>query len=96
MFDLPVDTKLSRKQYSTFRKSLLNDGFNMVQFSIYERHCSSEDNMEVHCRRVEGFLPPGGEVRVLTVTDKQYEKMRIYWGDVKKPTPPPPAQLELF
>lgn len=96
MFDLPTDTKTARKQYTRFRKSLLKDGFTMMQYSVYIRHCASAENAEVHEGRVEGTLPPDGEVRVLRITDKQYERMRVFWGKRRKPTEPPPAQLELF
>jgi CRISPR-associated protein Cas2 len=96
MFDLPVDTKKARRQYALFRKMLLTDGFTRMQFSIYARHCASEENAEVHVARVERNIPPDGEVRVLTVTDKQFERMRIFLGKVRKQPAPPPAQLELF
>jgi CRISPR-associated protein Cas2 len=96
MFDLPVDTQAARRAYARFRKSLLIDGFAMMQFSVYVRHCASEENAEVHCRRVQAALPDDGEVRVLTITDKQFERMRIFWGKKRKPPTPPPRQLELF
>jgi CRISPR-associated protein Cas2 len=38
MFDLPTDTKEARKAYHEFREELLNDGFTMLQFSVYARH----------------------------------------------------------
>ena len=96
MFDLPTDTKAARKQYTLFRKALIKDGFTMMQFSVYVRHCASEENTDVHENRVVGVLPPDGEVRLLTVTDKQYERMRIFWGKMRKPAEQPPRQLELF
>lgn len=96
MFDLPTDTPRARKEYSYFRKNLMQDGFSMVQYSVYARHCASEENADVHYKRVQGFLPPDGEVRLITVTDKQFERMAIFWGKMRKPTPPPPRQLELF
>jgi CRISPR-associated protein Cas2 len=96
MFDLPTDTKQARKDYTDFRKCLLKDGFCMVQYSVYARHCASEENADVHYNRVKGFLPPDGEVRIIAVTDKQFERMHIFWGKMRKPTPPPPKQLELF
>jgi CRISPR-associated protein Cas2 len=96
MFDLPVDTKTARKAYADFRKNLVQDGFTMIQYSVYIRHCASEENAQVHYKRVQSFLPPDGEVRLLTITDKQFERMQIFWGKLRKPTPPPPAQLELF
>jgi CRISPR-associated protein Cas2 len=96
MFDLPVDTKKARRAYAQFRKMLLKDGFNRMQFSIYARHCASEENTSVHVQRVERNVPPDGEVRVLTVTDKQFERMRVFLGKVRKQPECPPPQLELF
>ena len=96
MFDLPVDTKLARRNYARFRAKLLDDGFAMMQYSVYARHSFSEENAHVHIQRVERCVPPDGEVRVITVTDKQFERMRIFWGKRRKPPRKAPAQLELF
>lgn len=96
MFDLPVDTKKARKAYAQFRKKLLKDGFSKMQFSVYIRHCASEENADVHIKRVEQAIPADGEVRVITVTDKQFERMRVFWGKKRKQPEQPPAQLELF
>jgi CRISPR-associated protein Cas2 len=96
MFDLPVDTKAARKAYTDFRKALIKDGFTMMQFSVYVRHCASEENADVHDNRVAAALPPDGEVRLLRITDKQYERMQVFWGRKRKPTEQPPRQLELF
>lgn len=96
MFDLPVDTKKARRAYADFRKFLIKDGFTMMQFSVYIRHCASEENAFVHVQRVERSVPPDGEVRIITITDKQFERMRIFWGKMRKPPAMPPAQLELF
>jgi CRISPR-associated protein Cas2 len=96
MFDLPVDTKAARRAYAEFRKELLVDGFEMMQYSVYARHSFSEENAQVHIKRVERIVPLDGEVRVLTITDKQFERMRIFWGKRRVPPRQPPAQLELF
>jgi CRISPR-associated protein Cas2 len=96
MFDLPTDSRAARRAYTQFRRKLLQDGFAMLQYSVYVRHCASEENAEVHFGRVERALPDDGEVRVLTITDKQFARMRVYWGKRRKPPEPPPAQLELF
>lgn len=53
MFDLPTDTKHARKAYHEFREELLNDGFTMLQFSVYARHTPSEENAVVHENRVK-------------------------------------------
>ena len=35
MFDLPTDTPKARRRYRDFRNYLLQDGFDMLQFSVY-------------------------------------------------------------
>ncbi len=96
MFDLPTSTRQARRSYTQFRKVLLKDGFAMLQYSVYIRHCASEENAAVHQQRIKNALPPDGEVRLLCITDKQYERMLVFWGKRRKPTERPPAQLELF
>jgi CRISPR-associated protein Cas2 len=96
MFDLPTDTKKARKDYTHFRKNLLKDGFSMLQYSVYVRHCASEENATVHYNRIGNFLPPDGEVRLITITDKQFGRMHTFLGKMRKPSPPAPRQLELF
>ena len=96
MFDLPVDTKKARRAYAQFRKGFLKDGFTKMQFSVYIRHCASEENVEVHAQRVQWMVPDDGEVRILNITDKQFERMRVFWGKRRKPPEQPAAQLEFF
>lgn len=96
LFDLPVETKKDRKNYAEFRKKVLKDGFTMFQFSAYLRHCPSRENAEVHVKRVKKNLPPKGHVGILTITDKQFGMMQIFYGKEEKEKPPVPQQLELF
>jgi CRISPR-associated protein Cas2 len=96
MFDLPTDTRKARKDYSDFRKLLLDDGFTMLQFSVYARHCSSEENSSVHENRVKSSLPDDGEVRLLKITDKQFERMKVFYGKMRKATEKSPEQLSFF
>jgi CRISPR-associated protein Cas2 len=96
MFDLPTDTRKAKKEYSLFRKFLLEDGFQKMQYSIYSRHCPSGEIADVHTSRVQGNLPPGGEVRVITITDKQFEKMDVFFGKTRKLPETAPSQLQLF
>ena len=95
-FDLPNTTKKERKAAAQFRKALEKDGFSMMQFSVYVRHCPSKENMEVHMKRVRLALPAAGQVSILAVTDKQYSEIRNYLGTVEKAKPEVPQQLELF
>ena len=95
-FDLPTDTKKDRKAYSQFRKFLLDDGFTMMQYSMYARHCSSRENAEVHKKRVKGQLPPFGKIIVFEITDAQFGKLEFFTGKKVVNRPNQPRQLELF
>jgi CRISPR-associated protein Cas2 len=95
-FDLPVETKKQRKDYAQFRKALLKDGFTMMQYSIYARHCPSRENAEVHAQRVKRFLPPKGEIIIFYITDRQYGMMEHFYGPKIANRPGTPQQLELF
>ena len=96
LFDLPTETKSDRHQYARFRKNLLTDGFVMLQYSVYARHCASDESAEVHCRRIKAILPPKGEVRILKITEKQFERMQVYQGTKRTPTEQAPKQLSVF
>lgn len=95
-FDLPTDTKKDRRNYARFRKLLMQDGFTMMQYSIYTRHCNSKENAEVHIKRVKSFLPPRGEIIVFTLTDKQFGMMEFFRSAEAVARPDTPQQLELF
>jgi len=96
MFDLPTDTPKARKAYARFRKDLLEDGFTMMQYSVYARHCASIENAEVHVKRMGAVVPAQGEVRFLTITDNQFGRIKVYVGKKRQPTPKSPSQLQLF
>jgi len=79
-FDLPVVTKSERRAYTLFRRFLLNDGYDMIQFSVYGRILNGSDAEQKHMKRLLVNLPPDGSVRVLTVTEKQFSSMRLLVG----------------
>ena len=96
MFDLPTDSPKARRAYADFRKALLNDGFVMLQYSVYARHCPSEENVAVHEGRIRANLPPKGEVRVLSLTDRQFGRMKVFHGKKRRKTEGAPEQISLF
>lgn len=95
-FDLPTNTKKERKAAAGFRKKLRKDGFTMMPFSVYTRHCASKESVDVHIKRVKTFLTDKGKVSMACFTDKQYGNIINYWGLSEKPPHPMPNQLELF
>lgn len=96
-FDLPTDTALERKAHAQFRKDILKQGFSRFQFSIYTRHCPSRELADMHIARVKKTLPELGKVGILTITDKQFSMMELFYGKKKqKGAPEGFVQLELF
>jgi len=83
-FDLPVGTKQQRGRASRFRLFLKNDGYMMLQLSVYARVCRGQEAVDKHVRRIKTVLPPQGSVRILQVTDKQYARMDLLIGTAKK------------
>ncbi len=83
-FDLPVVTKEERKIYARFRKFLLEDGYDMLQFSVYCRIVSGEDAVDKHLNRLKKALPQKGSVRFLQITDRQYAAMKVLVGTQTK------------
>ncbi len=81
MFDLPVKETKDRKAYSKFRKFLINDGYDMLQFSVYSRITQNHDDADKHIERLSRNLPSKGSVRVMKVTEKQYNSMKILVGE---------------
>ena len=96
MFDLPVVTKAERKAASGFRNALLDIGFEMSQFSVYMRFCTSQTQVDTLCRVVEKSLPNGGKVNILQFTDKQYERAITFHGRSQQPPHKAPDQFDLF
>lgn len=96
-FDLPVKTKEMMKQANKFRKTLLNDGFQMLQLSVYSRIIRNDCNVETHLQHIKKQIPPHGSIRILTVTEKQYTSMEILVGKkTKQEEKVGPQQLLLF
>ena len=85
LFDLPTGTNKARKAYTQFRKKLLNDGFSMMQYSVYMRHSASDENAEVHVKRIKTSLPADGEVRIMKITDKQFSKIQVFLREKAHP-----------
>jgi CRISPR-associated protein Cas2 len=96
LFDLPVDSKENRKEYTSFRKKLLEKGFTMMQFSVYAKHLPSEEAADFLKVHIQGALPPHGQVRLLQVTDHQFGKMEVFFGRKRRAVEDPPIQIGLF
>jgi len=96
LFDLPVLTPKERKEATKFRKFLLDQGFEMSQYSVYMRFCSGKEQTETYTKRVEKGVPDTGKVHIVYLTDKQYENIVCFDGRKREPSRRNPDQLTLF
>lgn len=95
LFDLPVVEKKERKDASMFRNFLLNNGFSMIQYSIYTRFFSGKDACEKYYKLIKDNLPIEGKVDIITITDRQYGNI-ISYNTGEKIQKKQPEQLLLF
>ena len=79
-FDLPVMTKLQRKNATKFRKFLLDDGYQMIQLSVYVRACVSFARQGTHMKRITSNVPAEGTVRAIFITRAQWERSFLVYG----------------
>lgn len=96
LFDLPVGTKPERKAATKFRQFLLDQGFEMSQFSVYMRFCAGKEQAQAHTRKVERGVPKTGKVHIVYITDRQYETIVCFDGRKREPRKRNPGQLTLF
>lgn len=82
MFDIPTKSKKEQKSANKFRVSLAKLGFFMMQFSVYVKICKGMTSAKTAIKSVERILPPCGNIRVLTITEKQFDNMQILLGGV--------------
>lgn len=83
MFDMPVETYSQQVEYRKFHKNLIRNGFLMMQYSVYTRYCHNEVEVTKYVNIMNKIKPKEGEVRILKITDIQYNNMIILNGTRK-------------
>ena len=79
-FDLPVLTVEDRRVYRRFRKLLIENGFIMLQESVYCRMTLNQTASEAIAANIRKNRPQKGSVMLLTITEKQFSKMEFITG----------------
>lgn len=95
LFDLPVQTKPQRRTATKFRQFLLDQGFEMTQFSVYMKWCVGREQVDALTGKVRSNLPGAGSVQIVTITDRQYQNIACFNGH-KRSRRENPEQLALF
>lgn len=80
-FDLPTLSLEDKKQYRKFRKFLIEEGFFMMQESVYSKLSLNQINVRTIKDRIEKAKPESGIVQILTVTEKQFQSMEYLVGE---------------
>lgn len=96
LFDLPVKTKPQRREATRFRNFLLDIGFSMVQYSVYAKFWPTGGQDVPTLRAIKSNLPPGGQVRMLAVTDRQWGTAHRFENAKAVEEEQGPQQLTIF
>lgn len=84
MFDLPTETSTHRRNYRKFRKFLIQNGYSMMQYSIYTKIILNRPVLNYQKKKLQQNVPPEGYVDTLIVTEKQFVNMEMFGGDGKR------------
>ncbi|MHB2026683.1 MAG: CRISPR-associated endonuclease Cas2 [Elusimicrobiota bacterium] len=84
MFDLPTDTPEERRSAAKFRANLLDEGYLMLQYSIYARCAVTLDKKEGLLRTLGKINPETGNVQCLFITDAQWGQSTILHASERK------------
>lgn len=95
-FDLPVGSQRHKRNYTKFRRILLQEGFSQMQYSIYARYHATEKQGDPTRQLIRSELPDEGHVRILNVTDRQFAKMENFFGGKSIEAEEPDEQFLLF
>ena len=81
MFDLPTESSIQRRNYRKFRKSLIKNGFIMMQESVYVKLAMNQGSADLMVKSIRKLCPEEGIVQVLQTTEKQFSKMEFLVGE---------------
>lgn len=81
-FDLPTETSKDRREYRKFRKLLINEGFLMLQESVYAKLALNMSVINSQKNKLESQKPKKGIVQILVITEKQFASIDTIIGSV--------------
>lgn len=79
-FDLPNVYAKDKRNYILFRKMLINEGFIMMQESVYSKLVLNKEQANNLISRLRKKAPRDGIIQVLTITEKQYSQIEYIIG----------------
>lgn len=85
-FDLPTITSNDLRKYRKFVKDIRKLGFYMVQESVYVKLCLDLQVVDSVTNKVKSFAPTNGNIMLLSITEKQFSKIKIITGEFESDT----------
>ena len=80
-FDLPNVYAKDRRNYNLFKKFLTNEGFLMLQESVYSKFVLNSVQSNLLIERVKKNAPKKGIIQLMTITEKQYSQIIYVIGE---------------
>ena len=80
-FDLPIETSAQQREYRRFRKFLVQNGFVMLQTSVYSKIVLNATAANALRQNIRNNKTNEGLIEMLLVTERQFEKMEIVVGE---------------
>lgn len=88
MYDLPADSPMHRRDYSQFRKGLLEAGCLRLQESVYMKLIYNIDLYSAEVSRLKKAVPKEGSINILPMTLGNFKSFQAIRGE--------PFNFELF
>lgn len=79
-FDLPNIYYKDKRNYQLFHKFLINEGYIMLQESVYSKLALNLQQAEFNINKIRKNAPSKGLIQVLNVTEKQYADIEYIIG----------------
>lgn len=79
-FDLPTLKSEQRRDYRKFRKWLIQEGFIMVQESVYSKLAMNTNSAKLIIENVKKHKTEEGNIQILVISEKQFNDIEIIVG----------------
>ena len=80
-FDLPNVYSKDKRNYLLFRRFLLQEGFIMLQESVYSKIILNSQQAKLLQQRVRKAAPKKGLIQLLIITERQYASIEYIVGE---------------
>lgn len=78
----PTNKWGTKTEYTKLRKFLHKDGYIRIAPEVYMRIVPNRKAAEKHYQRIDEMAPKTGNVRVIKLTEKQYDNIYMVTGGV--------------